>query len=168
MATSPPETVSRSPASPAARFIAGASAFAASVAVSPARAKFKVAPAASFMPNVELLAASSIALFNKSASSAVLFIVAFVSVIVLSTSANDETIFVPAATIGSVTVVVSPLPMPAILSPTPLILSPTSFILSPATCICVPRTEEDWRACFSRSFSATVSRSICVCRLRAA
>ena len=162
VAVSPAETVSRSPASPAARFIAGASAAAASSAVSPARAKLSVAVAASFMPNVEFAAAFSIASLIKFACSSVLPIVAFVSCIVLSTSAKELTAFVPAATIGTVSVVVSPVPTWAILSPTSFTFCPTSFILSPtAFATCVP-TEPKFFACFSSPSSATVSKSICV------
>ena len=59
--TRPPETVSRFPPSPAARFMAGARAAAASFAERPARAKFSVAVAASDMLKVESLAAAFMA-----------------------------------------------------------------------------------------------------------
>ena len=156
--------MSRSPASPAARFIAGAIASAASFASSPALAKFKAAFAASFIPKVELAAASSMALLSRLASSVVLFIVLFAKVIVLSTSAKAVTAFVPAATIGSVTVVVSWVPTDAILSPTALILSPTSCIFSPMALRTWPPTVPKLCICFSRLLREVSSRSICVLR----
>ena len=148
VATSPPETVSRSPASPAARFIAGAIASAASAAESPALAKLRAAFAASFIPKVELAAASSIALLSWFASSVVLFMVLFAKVIVLSTSANDATALPPAATIGTVKVVVSFPPTSDIFCPTSFILSPTSVILRPTSArTCPPTVPNSFISC---------------------
>ena len=119
VAISPADTVSRLPPSPAARFIAGARAFAACSASHPPRAKLRAAVAASFMPNVEFAAALSIALLSISASPAEFFIVALTRLIVLSTSANFLTATVPAPTIGTVTDLVSVEPMRCMLFPMP-------------------------------------------------
>ena len=129
--TSPAETVSRLPPSPAARFIAGANAAAACCASRPARAKFKVAPAASFIPKVLFAAAFFMAVFSSSASSAVLPIVLLVRAMVLSTSAKDATAIVPMPTSGAVTYVVSPCPIFSPTSPIFCILPPTSFNVAP-------------------------------------
>ena len=129
VATSPADTVSRLPPSPAARFMDGASADAACSAFSPARAKFSVAVAASFIPKVELAAASFMALFRSSASSSVLPIVLLVSCMVLSTSAKLLAPAAPTATSGSVTWVVRSVPTAVILPPTSSNFLPTASIL---------------------------------------
>ena len=129
--TRPAETVSRLPPSPAAKFIAGANAAAACCASRPARAKFKVAPAASFMPNVLFAAAFFIAVLSSSASSDVLPMVLLVRAIVLSTSAKEATAIVPIPTRGAVTYVVSPCPIFSPTSPIFCILPPTSLSVAP-------------------------------------
>ena len=167
VATSPADTVLSSPPSPAARFIAGASVAAACSAVRPALAKFRAAVAASFIPKVEFDAASFMASLMSFACFSVFPMVEFTSCIVLSTSANLLTAAVPAATSGSVTAAVSPVPMLLILEPTASIFVPSSFIFSPAATICCLNTEPNSFDSFSSSFRAAVSRSICVFRSRA-
>ena len=107
----------------------GARAAAACSAFRPARAKFKVAVAASFIPKVELAAASFMALFSISACSSVLPIVLLVSCMVLSTSAKLLAPATPIAVSGRVTWVVSPLPTEVILLPTSSNFFPTASIL---------------------------------------
>ena len=129
VATSPADTVSRFPPSPAARFIAGASAEAACSAFSPARAKLSVAVAASLMPYVEFAAALFMASSRSCACASVLPMVLFVSCMTLSTSANFFAPTAPAAASGSVTFVVRSCPISDIFPPTVFIFSPTA-----ATC----------------------------------
>ena len=157
VATSPPDTVSRSPPSAAAKFIAGASAAAASVASSPARAKLRVAVAASFIPKVEAPAASFMALFKRSASSAVFPMVAFTSVMVLSTSAKLLTPCAPIATKGTVTAVDSVLPKP-------LTLFPISSNFFPTSAICWAPTEPKSCSAFLASLSRASVFPISACR----
>ena len=117
---SPPVTVDRSVAVPAARFSAGVSIAPACAALKPWRAKFSVASAASCIPNTELAAAFFMVASSVAASSLVDPMVAWTSFIDLSTDPNSFTDVAPSAITGIVTPAVSAFPVLSIAFPIPV------------------------------------------------